>query len=50
MMKCGKARCASASDASKRHGPYYELIYKAGARRTAHKRGCREEPHPMARR
>jgi hypothetical protein len=29
MMKCGKARCACASDATKRHGPYYELTYKA---------------------
>ena len=29
MMKCGKAQCACASDATKRHGPYYELTYKA---------------------
>jgi hypothetical protein len=32
MMKCGKARCACASDASKRHGPYYELTYKANGK------------------
>ena len=29
MMKCGKAQCACASDHTKRHGPYYELTYKA---------------------
>ncbi|HTX39048.1 MAG TPA: DUF6788 family protein [Bryobacteraceae bacterium] len=29
MMKCGKAQCACASDKAKRHGPYYELTYKA---------------------
>ena len=29
MMKCGKAHCACASDPAKRHGPYYELTYKA---------------------
>ena len=29
MMKCGKARCACASDPTKRHGPYFELTYKA---------------------
>jgi len=28
-MKCGKAQCACASDATKRHGPYFELTYKA---------------------
>ena len=28
MMKCGKAQCACASDATKRHGPYFELTYK----------------------
>jgi hypothetical protein len=28
-MKCGKARCACAYDATKRHGPYFELTYKA---------------------
>jgi len=28
MMKCGKARCACASDPTKRHGPYFELTYK----------------------
>ena len=32
MMKCGKARCACASDATKRHGPYYELTYKANGK------------------
>lgn len=29
MMKCGKARCACATDPTKRHGPYFELTYKA---------------------
>jgi hypothetical protein len=29
MMKCGKAQCACASEATKRHGPYFELTYKA---------------------
>jgi len=29
MMKCGKAYCGCATDPSKRHGPYYELTYKA---------------------
>lgn len=28
MMKCGKPQCACASDATKRHGPYFELTYK----------------------
>jgi hypothetical protein len=28
MMKCGKAQCACATDATKRHGPYFELTYK----------------------
>jgi hypothetical protein len=32
MMKCGKARCACASDPEKRHGPYFELTYKANGK------------------
>jgi hypothetical protein len=32
MMKCGKAWCACASDPTKRHGPYYELTYKANGK------------------
>ena len=32
MMKCGKAQCACAADATKRHGPYYELTYKANGK------------------
>ena len=32
MMKCGKARCACASDPGKRHGPYFELTYKANGK------------------
>jgi len=32
MMKCGKPRCACASDAAKRHGPYFELTYKANGK------------------
>jgi hypothetical protein len=29
MMKCGKAACACQTDRDKRHGPYFELTYKA---------------------
>lgn len=29
MTKCGKAYCACRSDPNKRHGPYFELTYKA---------------------
>ena len=32
MMKCGKARCACASDAAKRHAPYLDLTYKANGK------------------
>ena len=32
MMKCGKAQCACASDSTKRHGPYFELTYKASGK------------------
>src|SRR2546429_8048992 len=32
MMKCGKPLCACASDATKRHGPYFELTYKANGK------------------
>ena len=32
MMKCGKAQCACASDVAKRHGPYFELTYKANGK------------------
>jgi len=32
MMKCGKANCACASDPVKRHGPYFELTYKANGK------------------
>ncbi|MGH9721827.1 MAG: DUF6788 family protein [Bryobacteraceae bacterium] len=32
MMKCGKAHCACASDPAKRHGPYFELTYKANGK------------------
>ena len=32
MMKCGKARCVCASDPTKRHGPYFELTYKANGK------------------
>src|SRR6266566_4840816 len=32
MMKCGKAACACASDPDKRHGPYFELTYKANGK------------------
>ena len=32
MMKCGKAQCACASNATKRHGPYFELTYKANGK------------------
>jgi len=29
MMKCGRSQCACGRDPAKRHGPYYELTYKA---------------------
>ena len=29
MMKCGKAGCACAADPDRRHGPYFELTFKA---------------------
>lgn len=32
MMKCGKAQCACAADPDKRHGPYFELTYKANGK------------------
>ena len=32
MMKCGKAGCVCASDPTKRHGPYFELTYKANGK------------------
>jgi hypothetical protein len=32
MMKCGKAACACHSDPDKRHGPYFELPYKANGK------------------
>jgi len=32
MMKCGKAACACHSDPAKRHGPYFELTYKANGK------------------
>jgi hypothetical protein len=31
-MKCGKPGCACHADASKRHGPYWELTYKTQAK------------------
>ena len=32
MMKCGKTACACHSDPDKRHGPYFELSYKANGK------------------
>jgi hypothetical protein len=32
MMKCGKAGCACHTDPDKRHGPYFELTYKANGK------------------
>jgi hypothetical protein len=32
MMKCGKAGCACTADPDKRHGPYFELTYKANGK------------------
>src|SRR5580692_11338642 len=32
MMKCGKAQCACASDPTRRHGPYFEVTYKANGK------------------
>lgn len=31
-MKCGQPACACHSDPAKRHGPYWEWTYKAGAK------------------
>jgi len=43
MMKCGKAQCACASDATKRHGPYFEITYKANGK-TVKNRGYSDIP------
>jgi hypothetical protein len=32
MMQCGKTACARHSDPDKRHGPYFELTYKASGK------------------
>jgi hypothetical protein len=32
MMKCGKEGCACAADPDKRHGPYFELTFKANGK------------------
>ena len=32
MMKCGKVQCACASDPAQRHGPYFEITYKANGK------------------
>ena len=32
MMKCGKTGCACHTDPDKRHGPYFELTYKANGK------------------
>ena len=32
MMKCGKAGCACATDPDRRHGPYFELTFKANGK------------------
>ncbi len=32
MMKCGKVQCGCASDPAKRHGPYFEITYKANGK------------------
>jgi hypothetical protein len=32
MMKCGKTACACHTDPDKRHGPYFELTYKANGK------------------
>src|ERR1700674_5700575 len=42
MMKCGKAGCACHSDPDKRHGPYFELTYKANGK-TVNVKLSREE-------
>ena len=44
MMKCGKANCACASDAAKRHGPYYELTYKTNGKTVNVKLSPEEAP------
>jgi len=32
MMKCGQPQCACHRDPAKRHGPYFELTYKANGK------------------
>ena len=44
MMKCGKANCACASDPAKRHGPYFELTYKANGKTVNLKLSPEEAP------
>ena len=48
MMKCGKAQCACATDASKRHGPYFELTYKANGKTVNVKLSLEAAPLYMA--
>lgn len=48
MMKCGKAYCACASDPAKRHGPYYELTYKAKGKTVNVKISPQAAPHYRA--
>ena len=44
MMKCGKANCGCASDPAKRHGPYFELTYKANGKTVNVKLSPEEAP------
>jgi hypothetical protein len=46
MMKCGKAQCACASDATKRHGPYFELTYKANGKTVNIFASCDQKEKP----
>ena len=48
MMKCGKTQCACASDATKRHGPYFELTYKANGKTVNVKLSLEAAPLYMA--
>ena len=44
MMKCGKAGCACATDPDRRHGPYFELTFKANGKTVNVKLSPEEAP------
>ena len=48
MMKCGKAQCACATDPARRHGPYFEITYKANGKTVNVKLSPEAAPHYRA--